>query len=444
MDLDFSPQEKVLPYSRLGERMLLGAILTDSEAIGTVAKYLDINAFFVEQHQILYKAALELYKAGKTVDFVNIVNWIEDNKLVNYFEDTTFISNLINETIYTVYLHDYIAVVQEKYLRRLLLDLGQEIIDYAYLTEKPVEELFSHIEQKVLSLTQDTERKDFGRTSEILTEILSNIRKQLKNPDFVGLLSGFFEVDALTQGFQKSDLIIIAGRPSMGKTAFVLNIARNIALQFNTQIAFFSLELSSQQLIYRLLSTETLIPQSRLKSGKLSKNEWVTVNKSAQKLSNLPLFIDDTPDLSINDLQIKIKQLKRTHATELGLIVIDYLQLLDSTKDESRVQELSKITRSLKKLARTLNLPIVVLSQLSRSVETRPNKRPILSDLRDSGSIEQDADVVMMLYRDDYYHSNTEQKNVMEVIIAKQRNGPVGTAMIGFDETQHLLFSDLT
>jgi len=282
----------------------------------------------------------------------------------------------------------------------------------------------------------------FSSSAEILTQVLSEIKQRLKTAQLPGLTSSFSDLDALTQGFHNSDLIIIAGRPSMGKTAFSLAIAKNIAMKFNLGAAFFSLEMTKQQLLYRLLATETHISHTRLRSGRISKDEWLTINDAIDALSNLSLFIDDTPNISVAEMHFKIKKLKQENEIPLGIIFVDYLQLLeDVSKTDNRVQELSKITRSLKKLARELNVPIIVLSQLSRNVETRTNKRPMLSDLRESGSIEQDADVVIMLYRDEYYYSTTAEKNIIELILAKQRNGPVGTAKLKFDP-QYLYFEN--
>ncbi len=425
-------KKKILPYSLLGERMVLGIILTDPNAINIVYKKLTIDAFYLETHQIIYEGALSLHEQGKPVNYTTIITWIEDQKLVNKFNDSRLIINLINQTVYTSFLNDYIAIVYEKFLRRSIIQLGQEIKQYGFFTEVSLEDLFFNIEDKILTLTQTYQKQNLGSTADIFSDILTEIRTQLISPKITGLFSGFLEIDNIIQGFQKSDLVILAGRPSMGKTALILNITKNISDQFSIDSVFFSLELTRQQLMYRLLSTEAKISLNRLKAGKISKNEWVQINKSVNKLSRLPLFVDDSPDLSILDIQAKLKHLKRTQSKNLGLVIIDYLQLLENSKDESRVQELSKITRALKKLARTMNITIVVLSQLSRNVEIRQNKRPILSDLRDSGSIEQDADVVLMLYRDEYYNPNTTNKNRMEVIVAKQRNGPIGTAFLKY------------
>jgi replicative DNA helicase len=340
------------------------------------------------------------------------------------------------------HIEDYIALVYEKYLRRLLIDLGYGIIESAYSTEVPLEKVFSGIEQQLLILNEKKQKKIFNSSAEILAEILKDIKVRLKTGQLPGLTSAFFDLDAITQGFHNSDLIVIAGRPSMGKTAFSLALATNIARRFEIGVVFFSLEMTRQQLLYRLLATEAYIEHGRLRASRVSKEDWSSINDATERLSDLSIFIDDTPNISVSEISFKIKKLKQKSSRRIGLVFVDYLQLLeDVEKTENRVQELSRITRSLKKMARELNVPVIVLSQLSRNVETRINKRPMLSDLRESGSIEQDADVVIMLYRDEYYNNTTYEKNIIEIILAKQRNGPVGTIKLRFD-AKHLLFEN--
>jgi len=440
--LNFPNVDKILPYNFLAERLVLGSLLTNPKAMVLVSQQLNIEAFYLKSHQIIYKGALILYGEGEKINYITLTTWLQDNELNDYIEDLSLITDFVNEVSAISYLEDYLALISEKYLRRLLIDLGYGIIESGYLTEIPIEKIFSKIEQRLLILNEQKQKKVFASSAEVLTQILEEIKERLKTGQLPGLTSSFSDVDAITQGFHTSDLIIIAGRPSMGKTAFSLAIAKNIATKFNIGIAFFSLEMTKQQLLYRLLSTETRISHTRLRAGRISKEEWLTINDAIDILANLPLYIDDTPNLSVAEINLKIKKLKQENEDPLGIIFIDYLQLLEENKkNESRVQELSKITRSLKKLARELNLPIIVLSQLSRNLETRINKRPMLSDLRESGSIEQDADVVMMLYRDEYYNKNTIEKNIIEVILAKQRNGPVGTAKLKFDP-QFLYFEN--
>ncbi len=435
--------DKSLPYNFLAERLVLGSILTNPEAIIIVSQHLSVETFYLKAHQNIYKSALILYGEGKTIDYITLTTWLQDQALTDSIDDLSMISNFLNQVIPVGYLEDYIALIYEKYLRRSLIELGYEIIQSGYLTKVPLEEILSKIEQKFLLLNLKKKKKLFNSSADILTQILSEIRDRLKTSKFSGLPSSFLDLDALTQGFHNSDLIIIAGRPSMGKTAFSLALAKNIASTSAIGIAFFSLEMTRQQLLYRLISTETLIPHTRLKAGRISKEEWVVINNSINLLSNLPLYIDDSPTISVAEIHFKLKKLKQEYNGNLGLVIIDYLQLLDEgDKSMNRAQELSKITRNLKKLAREFDIPIIVLSQISRNVETRNNKRPILSDLRESGSIEQDADIVMMLYRDEYYNINTVEKNILEIIIAKQRNGPVGTARVSFN-SRYIRFDNI-
>lgn len=437
-----SKPDQILPYNFLAERLVLGSILTNSESIIVVSQHLKIESFYLKSHQIIYKATLALYGEGKKIDYVTLVTWLQDNKLTEYIKDLSILIDFVNQTINIGYLEDYLALIYEKYLRRLLINLGYDVIESGYSTEIPLEKIFEKLEKNLLVLTSQKQKTFFSSSAEILTQILEDIKKKIKTTELPGLLSSFPDLDAITQGFHKSDLTIIAGRPSMGKTAFSLTLAKNIATKFKLKVIFFSLEMTKQQLLYRLLSTETLIPHTKLRSGRISKEEWINVNKAISNLSNLSLYIDDSPNITVAEMLLKIKRLKQEKDYPLGAIFIDYLQLLeDLNKNENRVQELSKITRNLKKLARELNVPIIVMSQLSRNVETRTNKRPILSDLRESGSIEQDADVVMMLYRDEYYNNKTLEQNIIEIIIAKHRNGPVGTAKLKFN-SNYLYFEN--
>jgi len=432
----FSTKERVLPYNFLAERLVLGSVITNPEAILIVSQYLNVPCFYKKAHQVIYKACLILHGENKIIDFITLSTWLQDNNNGNYIEDLSDLADFLNEIVSIAYLEDYIALIYEKYLRRLLIELGNEIIQCGYLTEIPLETLFSKIEEKFYALQFKKQEELFKTSSQVLSQILDELREKIRTNSFTypGLTTSFEDLDSLTQGFQNSDLIIIAGRPSMGKTAFSLNLAKNIALEHKLGVAFFSLEMSQQQLLYRLLGTESLVSPTKLRSGRINKEEWILINHSVDTLSELPIFIDDSPSLSVSEMHFKLKNLKQEYSGSLGLIFIDYLQLLeDNSSNQNRVQEISKITRNLKKLARELNLPIVVLSQLSRNLETRTNKRPLLSDLRDSGSIEQDADLVMMLYRDDYYNPKSAEKNSIEVIVAKQRNGPLGTAKLGFN-----------
>jgi replicative DNA helicase len=440
---NLSKVNKILPYNFLAERLVLGSLLSNPEIMGMLSQHLNIETFYLKSHQKIYQGSLFLYSQGKKIDYITLTTWLQDNNFTDFIEDLSLISNLVNQVSTIGYLEDYIALLNEKYLRRLLIDLGYGIVESGYSTEIPLNKILPYVEQKLILLNQNKQKKVFSSSAEVLTQILEEIKDRLKTARLPGLTCSFPDFDAITQGFHNSDLIIIAGRPSMGKTAFSLSIAKNIATNFRTGVAFFSLEMTKQQLLYRLLSTETHISHTRLRSGRISKDEWLKINAAIERLSNLSIYFDDTPNISVADMDFKIKKLKQENEGSLGIVFIDYLQLLeDFEKTENRVQELSKITRGLKKLARELNVPIIVLSQLSRTVETRANKRPMLSDLRESGSIEQDADVVIMLYREDYYNNiNSLENNIIEIILAKQRNGPVGTAKLKF-HPQYLYFEN--
>ncbi|MCY7363483.1 MAG: replicative DNA helicase, partial [Ignavibacteria bacterium] len=335
-------------------------------------------------------------------------------------------------------LEEYLRLVKDKFIRRSFIKLGYEAINSGYITNLPLENMLNDFENKLFSLTNEIRSQKLFSSAELLNDIFVELKERSLNPTLFGLPSGFYDLDSLTQGFQKSDLIIIASRPSMGKTALGLNIAVNVIKNSKLPILFFSLEMSKEQIMYRLLAMETNINQRKLRSGKLYQNDWIKLNKMIKILSKLPFFIDDTFNLSIQDIRSKIKTII-FEQNEIGLIIIDYLQLMQNSKskNENRVQELSQITRSLKIIAREFNVPIIALSQLSRNVESRVDKKPILSDLRESGSIEQDADLVLMLYRNQYYSPKQSEYSILqpiELIVAKQRNGPIGTVKLDFEE----------
>lgn len=443
ISLPVSKIEKVLPYNFLAERLVLASMLNKSETIVIVSQHLKIETFYLSSHQTIYKGILLLFGEGKKVDYLTITTWLQDNGFSEYIQDLSLITDFVNHFTSMISLDDYLVLINEKYLRRLLIDFGYGIIESGYSTEIPLEKILSIIEQNLLLLNEQKQEKVFSSSAAVLCQILDEIKDRLKTSELPGLTSSFPDLDAITQGFHNSDLVILAGRPSMGKTAFSLALAKNIASKFNIGVAFFSLEMTKQQLLYRLLSTETHISHTRLRSSRISKDEWITINKAIDHLSNLPIYIDDSPNLTVSDMYVKLKTLKQENENSLGLVFVDYLQLIEDVDNtENRVQELSKITRSLKKLARELNVPVIVLSQLSRNVETRTNKRPLLSDLRESGSIEQDADIVMMLYRDSYYNQNSQEKNIFEIILSKHRNGPLGVAKLKFDP-QYLHFKNI-
>lgn len=435
--------EDSLPHNFLAEKMILSCIVSNSETIQLTRQNLVIDAFYFKNHQELYKAFLRMNDMKIPIDIVTVTGFLQDNGLLQKIGGIKVLLDLGTQVPTFYYLNEYIRIVKEKYLKRCLIRFGYRIIDLGYVTNNPLETILMKIEKELFELTNEIRVKTTVNTAEVLNDLFSELKEKFLNPQLPGLASGFTELDTLTQGFQKSDLIIIAGRPSMGKTALSLNIALNCIKISRLPVLFCSLEMSKEQILYRLLSSETGINQTKLRSGKLTQNDWIKLTKMMRIIAKLPFFIDDTSNLSIQEIRSKIKTIV-LEQTQLGLIVVDYLQLMQSLdfKQGNRVQELSQITRYLKSLAREFNVPIIALSQLSRNVDNRVDKRPILSDLRESGSIEQDADVVLMLYRSNQTQTQDNRLLVTELILAKQRNGPTGTINLKFNATQ-IKFSEL-
>lgn len=568
----------ILPYNLLAEKLVLGNILTIPEAFLVVREKLPIEAFYLKRHQTIYKGVLILYAQGKTIDYINLITWLQDSGFLKNIGGSQVLLDLLSQVDNSTNLEEYIGLIFEKYLRRSLIILGERVIEAGYLTELPLENIVNDLEQNFLQIRENKSKKNISTIESGLKYILQNIENGLKFSKPQGLRTTFFDLDIITQGFQNSELIIIAGRPSMGKTAFAFNIAKNISYHQDTSVIFFSLEMTREQLLYRLLASEVGITNNRLRSALIKKTEWIIIKQTIKNLSKLKLFIDDTSNLSVSEIKLKIKTINLEFSTKVGLVFIDYLQLLKGLyQNENRVQELTRITRDLKNLARDFNIPVIVLSQLSRNVESRVNKRPILSDLRESGclyfgnflfsekkmyllfslnkkflhkqmvtkikftgkkptykietiggyflyltgnhkiltpkgwkkvehlsnndfislkllvnlgknynsiirkfwftwdriinisynkilsvydlqiskssnfltknifvhnSIEQDADMVIMLYRDEYYNRDTLNKSIIEIIISKHRNGPIGSTKLNFD-SKHLRFFNI-
>ena len=439
-----------LPHNFLAEQMILSGLLINLDAIEITLKTLPVEAFYFKNHQEIYKAIIFLYTNKLYIDILTLLTFLQDNGLLQKIGGIKVLIELISQIPNLNYLNEYLAVVKDKYFRRCLIKLGYETINSAYITNVSLETILTDCETKIFNLTTETKSQNLFSSSELLNTIFLDLKEKSLNPQFLGLTSGFYELDSLTQGFQKSDLIILAGRPSTGKTALSLNIALNSIKKSQLPILFFSLEMSKEQIIYRLLSMETNINQIRLKNGKLSQPDWAKLTKVIKILSKLPLFIDDTVDLSVNEIRSKIKTIL-FEQKKIGLVIIDYLQLMQisKTKVDNRAQELSHITRLLKTIAREFNIPIIALSQLNRNVENRINKKPVLSDLRESGSIEQDADMVLMLYcnqilkNEDSSSFQKLESEQIELILAKHRNGPTGTIKLRFDE-KRMKFSNFT
>ncbi|HEY9812437.1 MAG TPA: replicative DNA helicase, partial [Candidatus Sericytochromatia bacterium] len=411
---------------------ILGGILLDPEALGRVADVLNAEAFYIPAHQDIYRAALALNSQGKPKDLINVSAWLSDHDLLEKVGGLNKLVQLVERTVSAVNIDALAALVMDKFLRRQLIKAGNEIVQLGYETATELETVLDQSEQKIFGLTQIRPQAGLIPISDTLIQAFQEIETRHEEVALPGLTCGFYDLDAITGGFQKSDLIIIAARPSMGKTALSLNIAYNIAATHRLPVAVFSLEMSKEQLVQRLLASEAGIESNRLRSGRISQNEWEPLSQAVGMLSELPIFIDDTANMGVMQMRSQARRLQAESNGQLGIILLDYLQLMEGASD-NRVQELSKITRSLKGLARELNVPVIALSQLSRGVEARTNKRPMMSDLRESGSIEQDADLIMMIYRDAYYNPDTPDRDITELIIAKHRNGPTGTVKLLFD-----------
>ncbi len=435
------------PQNIEAEEAILGGILLDPEAISRVIDTLRPEMFYVAAHQELFRACLMLHNQSRPTDMMSVATWLNDRDLLEKIGGQSKIVQLCDRTISAVNVDYYAQLVADKFTRRKLAEVGRETVDISFNNELELPQLLDQAEQKIFAVTQSRAQQGLTSAGDVLTNAWFELEKRFNNlgsgeTNMPGLATGFYDLDAMTQGFQRSDLIIIAGRPSIGKTAFSLGIAYNMAQLHRLPVAVFSLEMSKEQLVYRLLANEARIESSRLRSGNVSENEWAGIGNAISRLSEIPLYIDDTANPTVNELRSKARRLQSEKGGSLGLILIDYLQLMEGSSD-NRVQELSKITRSLKGLARELSVPVIALSQLSRGVEARTNKRPMLSDLRESGSIEQDADLVINLYRDEYYNPDTPDRGIAEIIIAKHRNGPTGTVKLLF-EPQFTKFKNLT
>ena len=434
--------DSVPPQNLEAEEAVLGGILLDPDAIGRVAEVLHPEAFYLGAHREIYRTALMLHSQGKPTDLTAMAAWLADMGHLEKVGGSSRLVELVERTLSTASIDQVARLVMDKYLRRQLIRSGNEVIGLGFDQSKPMDQVLDEAEQKIFAISQEKPSVGLTATAEILTRTFEEIETRSLGTAVAGIPVNFYDLDALTQGLQRSDLIIVAGRPAMGKTSIVLNIAKNVAQLHNLPVAVFSLEMSKEQLTYRLLSMEVGIESGRLRTGRLQQEEWPLLGKGISSLGALPLYIDDKPNAGVLEMRSLCRRLMAQQGKELGLIVIDYLQLMEGSGSDNRVQELSRITRALKGMARELNVPVIALSQLSRGVEARTNKRPMLSDLRESGSIEQDADLVLMIYRDEYYNPETPDRGITEVIVTKHRNGPVGTCKLLF-EPQFTRFRNL-
>ena len=420
--------KRVLPHSLEAEQSVIGSMLMDREAIITASESVTADDFYQHQYGVMYESMVELFNEGKPVDLVTLQNRLKEKDVPPEVSSLEFVRDIITTVPTSANVKYYATIVKEKAVLRRLIRVNEEIANDCYLGRDPLETILADTEKKIFDLLQSRSSGDFVPIRQVALNVLENIEKASKTKETVtGVPTGFIDLDYKTSGFQPSDFILIAARPSMGKTAFVLNVVDHVAVKKGIPCMVFSLEMSKEQLVNRMLSMESNVDSQKLRTGTLTDSDWDAVVEGVGIIGGSKLIIDDTPGISISELRSKCRKMKLEHG--LGMVIIDYLQLMTGSgkSSDNRQQEISEISRSLKALAREMQAPVVALSQLSRACETRTDHRPMLSDLRESGAIEQDADVVMFLYRDDYYNKDSEMKDMAEVIIAKQRNGPIGT-----------------
>ena len=419
--------KRVLPNSPEAEQSVIGSMIMDSEAIMTASEILTNEDFYQRQYGILFDAMVELYNEGKAVDLVTLQDRLKEKDVPPEVASLEFVKDILDSVYTSAHIRQYASIVHEKAMLRRLIRTTEGIANACYAGKESMEDIFVDTEKQIFDIIQQNTSGEYVPIKDVVLNALDKIEMASRTKGNVtGIPTGFIDLDYKTAGFQPSDLILVAARPSMGKTALVLNIAQHMAFREDVTVAVFSLEMSKEQLVNRLLSLESRVDSQSIRTGNLTDEDWSKLIEGAGVIGKSHLIIDDTPGISVTELRSKCRKFKMEH--NLGIIIIDYLQLMTGSKrSESRQQEISDISRSLKAVARELNVPVVALSQLSRAVEQRPDHRPMLSDLRESGAIEQDADVVMFIYRDDYYNKDTAKPNVAEIIIAKQRNGAIGT-----------------
>lgn len=435
-------EQRIPPQNVEAEQAVLGAMMLDHNAVITALEKLQPQDFYREVHRIIFEAMMHLHRENKEIDVITLPDELQRMKKLDDAGGLEYILSLPNLVATAANIEFHANIVSEKALVRNIISTCTDLTAEAYDGGKEAEDLLDDAERKILQLSADKRRGDFAPVGEVVERTLDKITKLYENKaGITGLPTGFRDLDMMTSGLQPSDLILVAARPSMGKTAFTLNIAQNVGVRQNKTVAFFSLEMSREQLVQRLLCQISRIDSQKLRTGQLNTDqEWMRLTEACDKLYQAPIYIDDTPGITVSEMRSKARRLKSEHG--LDLIIVDYLQLMQGRNSESRQQEISEISRSLKALARELKVPLIALSQLSRGVESRQDKRPMLSDLRESGALEQDADMVSFLYREDYYDKETENQHITEVILAKHRNGPVGSIKLYF-KGEYTLFLNL-
>ncbi|GAB3797872.1 replicative DNA helicase [Virgibacillus kimchii] len=425
--------DRIPPHNIEAEQSVIGAIFLDPESFSTASEILMPEDFFRAGHQRIFHAMVELADKGEPIDLVTVTSFLHNRKELEEAGGVSYLSDVAGSVPTAANIGYYSKIVEEKAMLRRLIRTATDIVTSGFEREDEVEEVLNEAEKSILEVSSRQNAGAFKSIKDVLIEVYDDIEQlHLQSEDITGIASGFRDLDRLTSGFQPNDLIIVAARPSVGKTAFALNVAQNVAVNSDENVAIFSLEMGAEQLVSRMLCAEGNIDSQRLRSGQLQADDWSKLTMAMGSLSNAGIYIDDSPGIRVAEIRSKCRRLKQEHG--LGMILIDYLQLIQGSANskENRQQEVSEISRSLKALARELNVPLIALSQLSRGVESRQDKRPMMSDLRESGSIEQDADIVGFLYRDDYYDTESEKQNIIEIIISKQRNGPVGSVELAF------------
>ncbi|MBC5742853.1 replicative DNA helicase [Lachnospiraceae bacterium MD308] len=421
--------KRVMPHSVEAEQSVIGAMLMDKDAILTASEIISGQDFYQSAYGVIFDSVVEMFNEGKPVDLITLKERLKEKEVPPEIASLEFMRDILNLMSTSANVRYYAEIVSDKSMMRKLIRLNEGIANTCYAGKEPLPVILETTEKSVFELLQRRNSGEYVPIKQVVLNALERIEKAAKSKGVVtGIPTGFIDLDYKLSGLQPSDLILIAARPSMGKTAFVLNIAQYVAFKKEKGVAIFSLEMSKEQLVNRLFALESQVDSQALRTGNLKDSDWEKLIEGAGIIGKSNMIIDDTPGISVSELRSKCRKYKLEH--DIQLIIIDYLQLMSGSaggRSESRQQEISEISRSLKALARELNVPVVALSQLSRAVEARPDKRPMLSDLRESGAIEQDADVVMFIYRDEYYNKDSEKKRQAEIIVAKQRNGPVGT-----------------
>jgi len=434
-DLDETLIKRIMPHDDETEQSLLGSILMDQEQITAASEFVTAEDFYNRQYAAAFQAMVELYDNGQPIDPVTLHNKLMEMDVPPEATTMEFIGALVSSVPVSTNARSYAMLIAEKATMRRLIRANEEIANACYSGKTDVGVILEDAEKKIFNLVQNRGMSDYVSIRQVVTNAMDSIERASKNKGAVtGIATGFTDLDSRTMGMQPSDLVLIAARPSMGKTAFVLNIAQNVALKQDKALVIFSLEMSREQLVNRILAMESKVDSQHIRSGQLADQEWHKLIEAAGTVGRSKLIIDETPGITVAEMRSKCRKFKLEH--DIQMIIIDYIQLMSGSgsksSEGSRQQEVSEISRSLKALARELHVPVLALSQLSRAVEQRTDHRPMLSDLRESGAIEQDADVCMFIYRDDYYNHDTEKKGIAEIIIAKQRNGPIGTVELAW------------